>query len=134
MHVRAISEPGRQVSNPMDQAYSVKKVTFFDAMKFAGPAPEIINGRLAMIGIVLAAAQEAETGQTALYQMTHGTWQGYMLVAVLVYASLVPILKAVKNEAFGIFSPRAETANARAAMLGFGILMALEWKTGVPFF
>jgi hypothetical protein len=34
----------------------------------------------------------------------------------------------------GAFSPRAEIASARAAMLGFGILMALEYKAGVPFF
>jgi hypothetical protein len=50
------------------------------------------------------------------------------------YASLVPILKGAKREAFGIFTPRAEVTNARAAMLGFGLLLILESKSGVPFF
>ncbi len=34
----------------------------------------------------------------------------------------------------GIFTPRAEITNGRAAMLGFGILLLLEHKAGVPFF
>lgn len=34
----------------------------------------------------------------------------------------------------GIFTPRAEITNARAAMLGFAILLLLEHKSGVPFF
>ncbi len=34
----------------------------------------------------------------------------------------------------GIFTPRAEITNARAAMLGFAILLLLENKSGVPFF
>lgn len=34
----------------------------------------------------------------------------------------------------GIFTPRAEVTNGRAAMLGFAILLALEYKAGVPFF
>lgn len=34
----------------------------------------------------------------------------------------------------GIFTPQAEILNGRAAMLGFGILLALEYKAGVPFF
>lgn len=34
----------------------------------------------------------------------------------------------------GIFTPQAEIWNGRAAMLGFGILLALEYNAGVPFF
>jgi hypothetical protein len=34
----------------------------------------------------------------------------------------------------GIFTPRAEITNGRAAMLGFAVLVALEYKAGVPFF
>jgi hypothetical protein len=70
-------------------------------MKFNGAGPELINGRLAMIGILAVANQEAQTGETAWYQLMHGPWQAYLLAVVLMYASLVPILKAVKNEAFG---------------------------------
>ena len=34
----------------------------------------------------------------------------------------------------GPFSPRAETTNGRAAMLGFGVLLLLEANSQVPFF
>jgi hypothetical protein len=34
----------------------------------------------------------------------------------------------------GFFTPRAEITNGRAAMLGFAVLAALEYKAGVPFF
>lgn len=34
----------------------------------------------------------------------------------------------------GIFTPQAEILNGRAAMLGFAVLAALEYKAGVPFF
>jgi hypothetical protein len=33
-----------------------------------------------------------------------------------------------------VFTPRAELANGRAAMLGFAILLVLEANSGVPFF
>jgi hypothetical protein len=31
-------------------------------------------------------------------------------------------------------SPRAETANGRAAMLAFMVMLVLELRTGIPFF
>lgn len=34
----------------------------------------------------------------------------------------------------GIFTPRAEITNARAAMLGFAALLFLENTSNVPFF
>ena len=34
----------------------------------------------------------------------------------------------------GVFTPRAEITNARAAMLGFAVLLLLENKSAVPFF
>ena len=34
----------------------------------------------------------------------------------------------------GWFTPRAEITNARAAMLGFAVVAALEWNAGVCFF
>lgn len=105
-----------------------------EVMKFNGSAPETINGRLAMIAVLLAASQEATQSDTVLQQLTHAPWWQYALFILFIYASLVPMLKGAKHEAFGIFSPRAEIANGRAAMLGFAILMLLEFKSGVPFF
>ena len=137
-----------------------------DAMKFNGPAPEIINGRLAMIGIITAAFNEANYSETVLQQVPHVPVRIAAAVAIVTYSSLVPILKGAKSEAFGelsmrsfmftgslaftncllrtysafacndagVFTPRAEVTNARAAMLGFAVLLLLENKSAVPFF
>jgi hypothetical protein len=72
-----------------------------DALKFNGPAPEIINGRLAMVGILLLAGGEAETGRTALDLLQHAAPLQYAGAALWVYASMVPILKGARHEAFG---------------------------------
>jgi hypothetical protein len=72
-----------------------------DAMKFNGPAPELINGRLAMIGILAAAKQEIDTGATVLQQALQASPWLYAVLGLWVYASLVPILKGVRHEAFG---------------------------------
>jgi hypothetical protein len=72
-----------------------------DALKFNGPAPEIINGRLAMVGILLVARGEAETGRTALELLQHATPLQIAGAALWVYASMVPILKGARHEAFG---------------------------------
>ena len=44
-----------------------------------------------------------------------------------------PLLPALLHYA-GPFSPRAELANGRAAMLGFVVLYYLEYNAGAPFF
>lgn len=44
------------------------------------------------------------------------------------------VLKLCDNACSGIFTPRAEITNARAAMLGFAVLLLLEQKSAVPFF
>jgi hypothetical protein len=103
-------------------------------MKVFGPAPEIVNCRLAMVGLLTVAKGEAATGETALQLLQHGApWQ-YAAMALLVYASMVPILKGARHESFGRFTPRAEFTNGRAACLGWAVLLALEHKAGVPFF
>lgn len=87
-----------------------------------------------MCGLLIAASREAESGEMFLSQLQHAPVQEYLVVLLWVYASLVPILKGARSEAFGIFSPRAEVTNSRAAMLGFACILILEWKSGVPFF
>jgi hypothetical protein len=72
-----------------------------DAMKFNGPAPELVNGRLAMIGILAAARQEIDTGATVLQQALQASPWLYAVLGLWVYASMVPILKGVRHEAFG---------------------------------
>ena len=70
-------------------------------MKFNGPAPEIINGRLAMVGFLAAAYNEITTGDTVVKQIADAPIGVGVFVLATVYATLVPVMKGVKNEAFG---------------------------------
>ena len=105
-----------------------------DALKFNGPAPEKINGRLAMLALLIAIRGELETGSTVLQQAMHPSWGVAVAMGLVVYGSLVPILKGAIDEPFGVFTPTAEAVNGRLAMLGFVALAALEWYAEVPFF
>ena len=103
-------------------------------MKFYGPAPHIINERLAMLGLLWGAWSEIRTGQTIAAQVQSAPVLVVVVGLLISYASLVPIMKGAKSEAFGAFSPRAEVTNGRAACLGFACLLYLENRAGVPFF
>ena len=72
-----------------------------DAMKFNGPAPEIINGRLAMLGIIAAAVNEANYSETVVQQLPHVQFRLILMTLLVSYSSLIPILKGAKSEAFG---------------------------------
>jgi hypothetical protein len=88
-----------------------------------------------MVGLLFAAHAEAETGRGALALLLSPPAWALGVAAVTAYATLVPILKGVRHEAFGPFSPRAEYWNGRAAMAGWAALIALEaWQGGAPFF
>jgi len=104
-------------------------------MKFNGPAPELINGRLAMVGFLNGAIYEAQHGDALIQQLTAMPFNVAAIVLLWIYASMVPITKGVvNNEAFGPFTPQAEIINGRAAMLGLVLLVFIESKAGVPFF
>merc|ERR1711924_107289 len=111
-----------------------KDLSFGDAMAFAGPAPEIINGRLAMLGFIAALGAEAASGETVFQQI--GDAEPSILLSFIMFAaaSLIPTLKGVKKEKFAFFSPEAEMLNGRAAMIGFALLLAIEAKSGAAFF
>jgi hypothetical protein len=109
----------------------------WDALAFSGPAPERINGRLAMVGFVSALAVEASSGGGLLSQA--GSRSGLALfaatAAVLSVASLVPVLQGESAEARsgGVMSADAELWNGRFAMLGLVALAVTEYITGAPF-
>ncbi|KAH7856986.1 hypothetical protein Vadar_007667 [Vaccinium darrowii] len=81
---------------------------FFDVFAFSGPAPERINGRLAMIGFVAAIAVE------------------------LSKASLIPLFSgvSVESKSNGLFTSDAEMWNGRFAMLGLVALAFTEFVKG----
>ena len=111
--------------------------SIWDALAFAGPAPERINGRLATVGFVTALAVEAGRGDGLLSQLGSGTGQAWFAytVAVLSMASLVPLLQgeSAEGRAGTIMNANAELWNGRFAMLGLVALAATEIITGAPF-
>ncbi|XP_044393137.1 low molecular mass early light-inducible protein HV90, chloroplastic [Triticum aestivum] len=111
--------------------------SIWDVMAFSGPAPERINGRLAMVGFVTALAVEAGRGDGLLSQLGSGTGQAWFAysVAVLSVASLVPLLQgeSAEGRAGAIMNANAELWNGRFAMLGLVALAATEIITGAPF-
>ncbi|KAJ0602265.1 putative chlorophyll A-B binding protein [Helianthus annuus] len=108
---------------------------FSDVLAFGGPAPERINGRLAMIGFVSAMAVELSNGQDVFAQISHGGVPAFVATSlVLSVASLVPLFKGVRAESksSGLMTSDAELWNGRAAMLGLVALAFTEYVTGSP--
>ncbi|CAK0760058.1 hypothetical protein CVIRNUC_002740 [Coccomyxa viridis] len=132
----AAAAPGVVVQQPVPQQAYVPsyRVSLFDALKFNGPGPELINGRLAQWGFVSAALGEAQSGKLIAEQLQEAWPSVLFLSALIIYASLIPICKGAKREPFGIFTPRREIIHCRLAMLGFASLLFLETKSGVVFF
>eukprot|EP00199_Chlamydomonas_sp_CCMP681_P006250 CAMPEP_0119101254 /NCGR_PEP_ID=MMETSP1180-20130426/350_1 /TAXON_ID=3052 ORGANISM="Chlamydomonas cf sp, Strain CCMP681" /NCGR_SAMPLE_ID=MMETSP1180 /ASSEMBLY_ACC=CAM_ASM_000741 /LENGTH=190 /DNA_ID=CAMNT_0007085349 /DNA_START=49 /DNA_END=621 /DNA_ORIENTATION=+ len=104
--------------------------TFNEVMGFSG-SPEIINGRLAMLGFVAAIGAELSSGESVLRQISVEP-TGIALVFVLfIAASLVPAFQRSKAS-LGPFTPGAELTNGRAAMIGFAAMLIIEAVRGVP--
>ncbi|XP_051194588.1 low molecular mass early light-inducible protein HV90, chloroplastic [Lolium perenne] len=110
---------------------------FWDVLSFNGPAPERINGRLAMLGFVAALSVEASRGVGLLSQAESGAGLAWFAATTAVFsvASLVPLLKGESPEerAGPIMNANAELWNGRLAMLGIVALAATEYLTGAPF-
>ncbi|KAI3692083.1 hypothetical protein L6452_31892 [Arctium lappa] len=108
---------------------------FSDVLAFSGPAPERINGRLAMIGFVSAMAVELTSGQDVFTQISNGGVAVFVGTSVvLTLASLVPLLKgvSVQSKSKRIMSSDAEMWNGRFAMLGLVALAFTEFVKGTP--
>ncbi|XP_024996702.1 early light-induced protein 1, chloroplastic-like [Cynara cardunculus var. scolymus] len=100
-----------------------------------GPAPERINGRLAMIGFVATMAVELSSGQDVFTQISNGGVAVFVVTSVVLsVASLVPLLKgvSVQSKSKGIMTSDAELWNGRFAMLGLVGLAFTELVKGTP--
>ncbi|CAL1396565.1 unnamed protein product [Linum trigynum] len=109
---------------------------FGDVLAFSGPAPERINGRLAMVGFVAALAVELSRGQGVFTQISEGGSTWFVATSVLfTLASLIPLFKGVtvESKSKGLMTSDAEMWNGRFAMLGLVALAFTEYVKGAPF-
>ncbi|WPT15098.1 Early light-induced protein 2 [Picochlorum sp. SENEW3] len=106
------------------------KLSLFEAMGVFGPAPERINCRLSMLMFFPMALREMETSESIVEQFLNPNYGYVALCCLMIWASMIPILKNVKDEDFGFMSVRAEKVNGRAAMLAWAVLLALEHQGG----
>jgi len=108
---------------------------------------EIINGRACMLGVLAALGVEAFTHHSVFTQVA-GKYVNQelvtpsygasilafgMIVALVTLGTLAPRLiedKKPDSEANGIWTPKAERWNGRAAMVGFAALLIVEAVKG----
>ncbi|GJN24711.1 hypothetical protein PR202_gb12466 [Eleusine coracana subsp. coracana] len=134
---RRLPAQRRRPTTPKPKPKAAAKPGLWDALAFSGPAPERINGRLAMVGFVSALAVEASRGDGLLSQAGSGSGLAWFVAtaAILSVASLVPLLQGESAEAktSGLMNANAELWNGRFAMLGLVALAVTEYITGAPF-
>ncbi|XP_026397286.1 early light-induced protein 1, chloroplastic-like [Papaver somniferum] len=119
---------------PPPQAAPKKMSTkFTDLLAFSGPAPERINGRLAMIGFVAAMGVELARGTDVAAQLADGGLPWFIGTSVVLsLASLIPLSKgiSVESKSDGVMTSKAELWNGRFAMLGLVALVFTEFVKG----
>jgi hypothetical protein len=128
--------PEQPVAAAVTPAGALKPVSFGDLMAFSGPAPEVVNGRLAMLAVVAALGAEFASGESVLRQLKDEPTGVMLAFALVIAASFAPLLQNVKpaSETFGPFNAKAEMLNGRAAMLGFAALIVIEAVKGSALF
>jgi hypothetical protein len=136
------SAPSASAAAPV--ATEEPEMELFKVMGFGAPAPEVINGRAAMVGFLAAVGAELATHDSVFKQMGEGGLGGMLFVfAAVTAASFAPLARGKsvqetflkKNPAsVGPFNVDAETLNGRAAMLGLFTLLVLEGLSGQSFF
>lgn len=106
---------------------------FGDVLAFSGPAPERINGRLAMVGFVAAMGAEIWSGEDVFAQISNGGIPWFVGTSVVLsLASLIPLFRgvSVESKSEGLMSSDAEMWNGRFAMLGLIALAFTEYVKG----
>lgn len=74
--------------------------------------------------------REMESSETVLQQIMQPDWRLAVAGALVVWASMIPVLAGCRDEDFGWMSVRAEKVNGRVAMLAWAAVMGLEWWAG----
>ncbi|KAK2980652.1 hypothetical protein RJ640_011460 [Escallonia rubra] len=133
LRVRATRKDGQKEEAGPAAVPPKGSTKFTDVLAFSGPAPEVINGRLAMIGFVAAIGAELASGQDVFQQLANGGVPAFLGTSiVLSAASLVPLFKGVSaaSKSDGIMTSDAEIWNGRFAMLGLVALAFTEYVKG----
>ncbi|KAI3443252.1 uncharacterized protein J3R85_000178, partial [Psidium guajava] len=119
--------------NPSPKWKPKVSTDFTDVFAFSGPAPERINGRLAMVGFVAAIAVELSKGQDLFAQISEGGIPWFLGTSILLsVASLVPLFQGVtaESKSDGVMTSDAELWNGRLAMVGLVALAFTEYVKG----
>merc|ERR1712003_546568 len=97
-------------------------------MGFAGWAPEVINGRLAMVGILAGLGAEFAKGKSIPTQFADHFGAFFFASALVIAASFVPGIgnPAVMKKNDGMWTANAEMLNGRVAMVALALTIAVE--------
>lgn len=120
-----------QVNEGIKEASSTPKI--IDLLEFNSPAPERINGRLAMLGFVSAIRAKLLSGKDVFSQISNGGFQLFLGASILFsIASFAPIFKGVDMESMseGLMTAEAELLNGRLTRLGLVTLAVTEFAKG----
>jgi hypothetical protein len=130
-----------QVTTPLSKTPPNTPHPPAEIMKFDGPAPELINGRLAMIAFVAAISAEASSHITVFEQFKDASLAVVAFSALIMVASIIPIVRGTDflddggGEGFRPgFNVTNELINGRAAMLGLALLIVYELGAKTPLF
>ena len=103
---------------PGDASYRSYRVSPWAAMKFNGPVPERVNGRLAMLAFLYIAQHEAETGQTGLLSAIAcacSTASAVAFLRKLLLRADADAASSIGCMAFFVFAAAADAARALSA-------------------
>jgi hypothetical protein len=116
--------------------------------------PEVVNGRVCMVGLSIGATVEVTEHVSLLEQVPHSLVQLALLGGSIIYASTKPFefnpqngynanpqsLEGIRDTPGMLvvekcnFTPKVEMAHGRIAMTAFTFLCLIELISGKPFF
>lgn len=108
---------------------SVPKQSYVEAMKVNSWAPELINGRCAMLGYVAGYGYEAFNHES-FREQSLDYWPAFVITAIMVTFATLKTGKPTKEDVkVNGLTPEAELFNGRAAMIGIASTLLYEFMS-----